>query len=101
MLSNRGYQYILNSKEMRRNDIIPEQVASFIRNYRIKDNVTDGENVPAAFEGRERERLFLTALTPDAWKRALDCANERVAAQRLPENRSFATRKRNNGLPST
>jgi hypothetical protein len=101
MLSNRGYQYILNSKEMQRNDIKAEQVAEFIRDYRIKDNVTDGNAVPAAFEGRERERLFLTALTPRAWKRALDCARERVAAQPVPEKRSFATRRRNNGLPST
>jgi hypothetical protein len=101
MLSNRGYQYILDGKEMRKNDVSPEEVAQFIRGYRIKDNVTDGNAVPAAFEGRERERLFLTALTPRAWKRALDCARERVAAQRLPDKRSFATRQRNNGLPRT
>ncbi|HEY7875338.1 MAG TPA: alkaline phosphatase family protein [Actinomycetota bacterium] len=101
MLSNRGYQYILNSKEMRRNDITAEQVASFIRNYRIKDNVVGGGRVPRAFEGRENERLFLTALTPPAWKRALDCATERVAFQRDRDKRSFATRARNNGLPKT
>jgi hypothetical protein len=101
MLSNRGYQYILDSKEMRRNGLSAEEVASFIRDYRIKDNVTEGNTVPAAFKGRERERLFLTALTPRAWKRALDCARERVAAQRVPERRSFATRKRNNGFPRT
>lgn len=101
MLSNRGYQYILNSKEMKRNDITPEQVASFIRNYRIKDNVAGGGRVPASFQDRENERLFLTALTPPAWKRALDCATERVASQRPPKKRSLATRERNNGLPST
>jgi hypothetical protein len=100
MLSNRGYQYILDSKEMERNGITAEHVASFIRNYRIKDNVVDGARVPAAFQGRENERLFLTALTPRAWKRALDCATERVAAHRL-ERRSLATRARNNGLPTT
>jgi hypothetical protein len=101
MLSNRGYQYILDAKEMRRNDLSAEEVASFIRDYRIKDNVTEGNAVPAAFEGRERERLFLTALTPRAWKRALDCARERVASQRVPDKRSLATRKRNNGFPRT
>jgi hypothetical protein len=101
MLSNRGYQYILDSKEMKKNDVTAEQVASFIRDYRIKDNVPGGGAVPASFEGREKERLFLTALTPRTWKRALDCARDRVAAQTLPESRSFATRRRNNGLPTT
>jgi arylsulfatase A-like enzyme len=101
MLSNRGYQYILDGKEMRKNDLTAEEVAAFIRDYRIKDNVSGEGGVPAAFEGRERERLFLTALTPGAWKRALDCARDRVAAQRGPNRRSLATRQRNNGLPST
>lgn len=75
--SNRGYQIMLDRKEMERNDVTAAEVAEFVRDYRIRDNVTDTNEVGPSFEGRENERLFLTALTPDALKDALKCARGR------------------------
>jgi hypothetical protein len=74
IMSNRGYQIMLDRDEMRRNDVTAEQVARFVRNYRIEDNVTDTNEVGPRFEDRTRERLFLTALTPEALEDALACA---------------------------
>lgn len=74
VLSNRGYQIMLDEDEMRRNDVTPGQVAEFVRDYRIEDNITPTNKVLLRFEGRTDERLFLTALTPEALKKALDCS---------------------------
>jgi predicted AlkP superfamily pyrophosphatase or phosphodiesterase len=71
-LSNRGYQYMFNRNEMKRNDLTPSDLAAWIRDYRIEDNATGP--LPEAFKDRGDERIFLTALTPDALKRALDCS---------------------------
>jgi type I phosphodiesterase/nucleotide pyrophosphatase len=100
VLSNRGYQYIMNTNEMKKNDVTPDQVAAFIRGYRIKDNVVPGSSLPAAFKDKGNQRLFLTALTPPELKDALDCAERKTASQRRPKKRSFATRARNSGFPS-
>jgi hypothetical protein len=78
ILSNRGYQIMLDGKEMRRNDVTAAEVAEFVRDYRIRDNVTDTNEVGSRFEGRTNARLFLTALTPDALEEALACARDRA-----------------------
>jgi hypothetical protein len=77
ILSNRGYQIMLDHKEMERNDVTAAEVAEFVRDYRIKDNVTDTNEVGPRWEERTNEHLFLTALTPEALKEALACARER------------------------
>ncbi|MDQ4124097.1 MAG: alkaline phosphatase family protein, partial [Actinomycetota bacterium] len=76
ILSNRGYQIMLDRKEMERNDVTAADVAEFVRDYRISDNVTDTNKVGPRFEERTNERLFLTALTPEALEEALACARE-------------------------
>jgi hypothetical protein len=48
---------------MRANDVTPAQVAAFIRDYRLRDNVADGTDVPERYEDRLDERLYLTAMT--------------------------------------
>ncbi len=78
VMSNRGYQYMLDHKEMRRNHVTADQVAAYIRSYRISDNVKKGATVPRAFQDKLNQRLFLTALTPPQLKRAMQCAKERV-----------------------
>ena len=60
----------------RQHDVTSGDIAAFIRDYRIKDNVTETNKVLERFEGKTDERLFLTALTPSALKKALDCARE-------------------------
>ncbi|MDQ3953438.1 MAG: alkaline phosphatase family protein [Actinomycetota bacterium] len=77
ILSNRGYQIMLDRKELERNDVTAADVAAFVRDYRIRDNVTDTNQVQPRFEGRTNERLFLTALTPEALEEALACARAR------------------------
>lgn len=76
--SNRGYQIMLDPKEMERNDVTAAEVAEFVRDYRISDNVTDTNEVGPRFEERTNERLFLTALTPEALEEALQCARGRT-----------------------
>jgi hypothetical protein len=77
ILSNRGYQIMLDRKEMERNEVTAAEVAEFVRDYRISDNVTDTNKVGPRFEDRTNERLFLTALTPEALEEALACARDR------------------------
>ena len=62
ILSNRGYQLMLDPRELRRNDLDPAEVAEFVRNYKIGDNVTPSNQILRRFEDRTDERLFLTAL---------------------------------------
>jgi hypothetical protein len=64
VLSNRGYQFMLDESEARRSGISAEQVATFLRDYRIGDNIPDGQDVPSGFAERLDERIYLTALTP-------------------------------------
>lgn len=73
ILSNRGYQIMLNKKEMRRNDVAPEEIARFLRDYTIGDNAPT-KDVLGDFSERTEERIFLTALTPDELKEAVQCA---------------------------
>jgi len=75
ILSNRGYQIMLNKKEMEANDVRPEDVARFLREYTIADNAP-AEDALGEFRERADERIFLTALTPDELKAGLDCARE-------------------------
>ena len=76
ILSNRGYQIMLDKREMKRNDVDPEEIAEFLRSYRIDDNAADEEAL-GTFADRRDELVFLTALTPDELKEALDCARAR------------------------
>jgi arylsulfatase A-like enzyme len=100
VMSNRGYQYVLDHKEMKRNNVTADEVAAFIRGYRIQDNVKNGATVPQAFQDKLNQRLFLTALTPPELKSAMECAKKKgVQALRLP-HRWVATRARNVGLPT-
>lgn len=78
VLSNRGYQIMLDHKEMKRNGVTASEIARWIRAYRLGDNVPRGEQIDEGFEGHESERLYTTALTPRALRNALACARERA-----------------------
>ena len=77
VLSNRGYQIFLDKTEMKRNKVTAEDVSRFVRSYHIGENRTSTNRLLRRFEGREEERLFLTALTPTELERALECARSR------------------------
>lgn len=79
IMSNRGYQLMLDKGELRRNDITAADVAEFVREYRIADNVTPTNKVLPRFEGRTDEHLYLAAMTPDQWHKALTCARAAAA----------------------
>jgi hypothetical protein len=101
ILSNRGYSISLNQNELQRNHVTAEDIAGFVRNYRIQDNLTPTNTVLPRFEGRTDERLYLTALTPTELSDALACAQDKQAALHLDEKVFFAARIRKSGLPST
>ncbi len=73
ILSNRGYQIMLDKKEVERNGIEPVEIAEFLRTYTIGENAPDEETL-GDFADRSDERVFTTALTPEELKDALDCA---------------------------
>lgn len=105
ILSNRGYQIMLNQNELERNDITAADVAEFVRRYRIEDNITPTNTVLPRFEGRTEERLYLTALTPEELEEALECAREEQGgdeAQSLRSERAVRNAlTRKSGFPST
>ena len=63
LLSNRGYQFFLDREVMEANDVTPEEIAAYIRNYRLGDNVARLEDVPERFRDRVNQRLYLTAMS--------------------------------------
>lgn len=77
--SQRGYQMMLNKKRARAVGVTPEQVADFVADYRLKDNVL-GDNkalFEERFSDRADEKLYLAAFTPQGLKDALGCAQDR------------------------
>jgi hypothetical protein len=99
ILSNRGYQLMLNQNELKRNDVTAENIGKYLSDYRVKDNMTT-DSVPRYFEGREEERLFMFASTAKEVEDAISCADEEgQASVRLP-NRLLAMRQRKAGFPT-
>jgi hypothetical protein len=110
VLSNRGYQFALNHNELERNGVTAEDIAKWVRNYRIRDNITPTNQVLPRFEGRTDERLYMTALTIEELDDALKCAREEQGAApddqaelrpRRVAQASLAARQRKRGLPTT
>lgn len=54
--------------------IRPRQVAAAILDYRLGDNIGDGDHLPAEYQARRGERLFAAAFPSEATRRALRCA---------------------------
>jgi hypothetical protein len=81
ILSNRGYQIMLNQSELKRNDVTAEDIGAYLSGYRIKDNMTTND-IPSYFEGREEERLFMFAATAQEVDDAIDCATDGAQASR-------------------
>jgi hypothetical protein len=112
--ANRGYQFFLDQNEMKINHVTPSEVAAFIRNYRVKDNLLN-PNLPSTYSGSENDRIYKVALTPPALKRALDCAKQKkpgssasgpqaegvVSPALKDKRRSLPARSKKSGLPRT
>ena len=50
--------FFMDRDGMRASDTDSEEISSFLVDYRIQDNVPDGEDIPAGYEGREKETIF-------------------------------------------
>jgi predicted AlkP superfamily pyrophosphatase or phosphodiesterase len=74
VLSNRGYQIMLNHRELKRNDIMASDIAAYLRNYTIEDNAPVVDEIGDNFKDKIDEKVFLTALTPQELKEAVTCA---------------------------
>lgn len=76
VLSHRSYQVMLNRSRARALGVEWTEVARFIENYTLEDNVTSDsrELFEEEFADRADERLYLTALTPEELREELACA---------------------------
>jgi hypothetical protein len=52
-------------------------IASFMNNYRLEDNLPEDEQVPDLYRDRLREPLFSAAFPTKAMPRIWTCANKR------------------------
>jgi hypothetical protein len=52
-------------------------IASFMNNYRLEDNLPEDEQVPDLYRDRLREPLFTAAFPTKAMHRIWTCANKR------------------------
>jgi len=50
--------FFMNKKELKRNGITSEMVASFLSRYTIGENTSEGADVPTEFRNRSAERIF-------------------------------------------
>lgn len=78
---NRGWTVTLTKTELEANGVSAQDVARFLRAYTIEDNLSPGQEMPPAWQGRGREKVFLTALTPDELRSALRCSRARREAE--------------------
>lgn len=76
ILSQRGYQIMLNRGRAKKLAVRWTDVAAFVANYRLEDNVTDEsrELFEERFSERADEKLYLTALTPNQMREEVACA---------------------------
>jgi hypothetical protein len=80
VLANRGWTITLNHEELTANGVSAADVARFLRSYTVEDNLRPGQDMPSVWRGRGREKVFLTALTPEELRAALSCARGRMRA---------------------
>jgi hypothetical protein len=50
--------YFLDRKEMERNDVAPEEIASYLSRYTVRDNVPGRESIPVAYGGDPDDEIF-------------------------------------------
>ncbi|MGH2752258.1 MAG: alkaline phosphatase family protein [Actinomycetota bacterium] len=58
-------------------DATLEDIAAFLNDYRLEDNLAEGEDVPPAYESRLREPLFSAAFPTSEIGRVWNCAQKR------------------------
>jgi hypothetical protein len=76
VLSQRGYQIMLQRGRAKDLGVSWKEVARFVADYRLEDNVTNEsrELFEKDFADRADEKLYLTALTPNQLRKEVACA---------------------------
>jgi hypothetical protein len=59
---------------MRVNKVTPGQVASFLSDYTIGDNIADGGDLPEGFEERAGEQIFRAVFPGGALDKVVECS---------------------------
>lgn len=66
--------FFMNQEEMRANKVTPGQVASFLSDYTIGDNIADGGDLPEGFEERAGEQIFRAVFPGGALDKVVECS---------------------------
>ena len=72
-----AHTLFLNRDELETNGVSPEEVADFLYDYTVGENVAPGDAFPPEFEGREDERIFETVIPGRMIGSVLACAESR------------------------
>ena len=69
--------YWVDENVLREEGVTLENIAAFMNDYRLEDNVLEGEDVPELYRHRLREPLFSAAFPTSAMGRIWSCAKRR------------------------
>ena len=70
--------YFFNRGEMQANDVTPDQVAAFLNNYTVKDNIPEDSDVPDEYKGRLNDEIFVAAIPGASIDDMARCAGVRL-----------------------
>lgn len=69
-----AHTLFMSQAELRANGVYPEEVADFLFDYRISENVAPGDTFPSEFSGREDERIFESVIPGRRLPSVFGCA---------------------------
>ena len=73
-----AHTLFMNEAELRANGVDAKEVADFLYDYRISENVAPGDTFPTEFSGRKNERIFETVIPGGLLPRVFECAEART-----------------------
>lgn len=74
IFANRGYYLWLDDEELRKEGLTAEDIAAYMKDYRVEDNLSPTNELTPSWRPRRDQRLYLAALTPEGLEEALACA---------------------------
>lgn len=72
-----AHTLFMSTPELKLNGVAPEEVADYLYDYRVAENVAEGDAYPAEFAGREDERIFETVIPGRLLDDVQDCNSSR------------------------
>ena len=72
-----AHTLFMNKVELATNGVKARDVADFLYDYRIGDNVAKGDPLPPEFSGREDERIFETVVPGEMLPSVMECSATR------------------------